>query len=115
VKRGDVVLIAFPFSDLTGNKVRPAIVVSSDIYNKGNQDALFMLISSNIVSPRSIDYVIPSSHSDFQLTGLRTTSLVKVDKIVSLLQSIAKRHLGVLSNDMQGSIDKILVDVLGLN
>ena len=115
MKRGDIVLITFPFSDLKGIKVRPAVVISSDNYNQKGQDALFMLISSNISSPRSSDYFITNSHLDFKTTGLKQSSLVKVDKIVSLLQGICKRKLGVLSKDMQESIDKILISVLGLN
>ena len=115
MKRGDLVLIVFPFSDLKGVKVRPAVVISSDKYNQKSQDALFMLISSNVVNPRSTDYFITNTHLDFKNTGLKQSSLVKVDKIVSLLQSISKRQLGVLSKDMQDSIDKILINVLGLN
>ena len=115
MKRGDIVLITFPFSDLKGIKVRPAIVISSDTYNQKGQDALFMLISSNVSNPRSTDYLVSTGHPDFGKTRLKQSSLVKVDKIVSLLQSIAQRHLGVLSTDMQESIDKILIGVLGLN
>ena len=115
MKRGDIVLITFPFSDLRGIKVRPAVVISSDIYNKKSQDALFILISSNVVSPRATDYLLSSGHPDFKQTGLKQASVVKVDKIVSILQTIAQRHLGVLSKDMQDSIDKILINILGLN
>ena len=114
MKRGDVVLITFPFSDLKGIKVRPAVVISANTYNLTSQDALFMLISSNVTNPRLTDYLISSSHPDFKLTGLKVSSVVKVDKVVSLLQTIAQRYLGVLSKDMQDSIDKILIDVLGL-
>lgn len=115
MKRGDIVLITFPFSDLKGIKVRPAVVISSDTYNQKSQDALFMLVSSNIFNPRSTDYFITNANPDFKNTGLKQPSLVKVDKIVSLLQSICRRQLGVLSKDMQESIDKILINVLGLN
>ncbi len=114
MKRGDLVLITFPFSDLKGVKIRPAVVISSNEYNANSQDALFMLVSSNISNSRPTDFVIPSTHPDFKCTGLLQSSVVKVDKVVSLLQSIAKRKLGVLSSEMQKSIDKILVNVLGL-
>ena len=115
MKRGEVVLITFPFSDLSGTKVRPAIVISSDSYNKTSQDSLFMLVSTKVDNPRSVDYLISNSHPDFKSTGLKNTSKVKCDKIVSLLQNIAKRKLGILSKDMQESIDKILISLLGLN
>lgn len=114
MKRGDVVLITFPFSDLQGIKVRPAVVISSDQYNKRSQDALFMLISSNIANPRSVDYLIQKEHPEFLKTGLKHASLVKCDKVVSLLQATAKRHLGCLSENMQRAIDQILLNILGM-
>ena len=115
MKRGDVVLITFPFSDLQGIKVRPALIISSNKYNKKSQDALFMLISSNIKNPRPIDIVIKYNHPDFKMTGLKKDSLVKCDKIVSLLKETAKRHLGHISEELQKSIDLTLADVCGLD
>lgn len=52
VKQRDIILINFPFSDLTGAKVRPALVVSNDQYNRNNLDALVLAITSNL-SPYS--------------------------------------------------------------
>ena len=114
MNRGDLVLIKYPFSNLQGTKVRPALVISSDKFNKHNRDALFILITSNISNRQAVDYLIDRNHPDFHQTFLKKTSLVKVDKIVCLMQSLAKRKLGTISQSIQGDIDKILKDVLGL-
>ena len=45
-KRGDVVLVPFPFSDQTTTKKRPAVVISSDAYNNISSDIVIMAITS---------------------------------------------------------------------
>ncbi len=47
VRRGDVVIIDHPFSDATGSKVRPALVVQSDTRNSLLQETIIAVISKN--------------------------------------------------------------------
>ncbi|MEZ2229620.1 MAG: type II toxin-antitoxin system PemK/MazF family toxin [Microcoleus sp.] len=47
---GDVVLVPFPFTDQTTNKKRPAVVISSDVYNAEYLDRILMGIISNPVA-----------------------------------------------------------------
>ena len=46
MKRGDVVIIDFPYSDQTGSKVRPSLVVQSDTLNPIRDDAILAIITS---------------------------------------------------------------------
>src|SRR5208337_4736757 len=46
MKRGDVVIIDFPYSDRTGSKVRPSLVVQSDTLNPIRDDAILAIITS---------------------------------------------------------------------
>ena len=48
MKRGDVVLIDYPFSAGGGSKVRPALVVQADRNNRRLQDTIVALITSNV-------------------------------------------------------------------
>lgn len=48
VKQRDIILIKFPFYDLTGAKVRPALVISNDKYNSSKLDAIVLAITSNV-------------------------------------------------------------------
>lgn len=43
----DIVLITFPFSDLTGQKVRPVLILSNDTYNHQSLDLLVCGITAN--------------------------------------------------------------------
>ena len=47
-KRGDVVLVAFPFTDLSTTKMRPAIVISSEKFNRKFNDIVVATITSQI-------------------------------------------------------------------
>ena len=46
--RGDVVLVGFMFSDESGRKLRPALVLSSPAYHRGRQEVIVAAITSNI-------------------------------------------------------------------
>lgn len=114
MKRGDVILIRFPFSDLSSSKVRPALVVSSDNYTQKGRDAIFMVISSNVKNAQNTDLLVKSDSPDFTMTGLKTDSLIRTDKIVILSKALAIRQLGVASFEIMKKIDSKLVDVLGI-
>jgi mRNA interferase MazF len=58
MNKWDVVVLSYPFSDLSAAKVRPALVISSDSYNQNSQDAVFILITSNISRRGPFDVVV---------------------------------------------------------
>ncbi|MEB3311303.1 MAG: type II toxin-antitoxin system PemK/MazF family toxin [Snowella sp.] len=84
VKQREIILINFPFSDLTGTKVRPALVVSSNQYNQNNLDAFVLAITSNL-SPHA--YKILIEVQDLDSGNLPLKSAIRVDKPFSALQS----------------------------
>lgn len=115
IKKGDIILIKFPFTDLTSIKVRPALVVSSDRYNNASNDALFMLITSQTSNMFMDDLLIEANHPEFTNTGLKKPSLFKIDRIVVLAKSIAKRKLGEIGPQISSEISQRLKKVLDLS
>lgn len=97
-KRGDVVLVPFPFSDLSGIKNRPALVVSDDKYNAATNDVIVAQITGNVSGqPRFGDYQI----TGWQAVGLRAPSLVRA-KLATLATRRIRKTLGQFpSIDMQ--------------
>jgi len=92
-KRGDVVLVPFPFTDLTGTKQRPALVVSSDAFNATHSDVILVAITSQIPTRLAGDeLLIPQN--DLPQCGLPKASMVKSSKIVTLHQQLIIRRLG---------------------
>ena len=52
IKRGDIILVPFPFSDQSGQKVRPVLVVSNDHYNNSCDDLIVCGITSRLITSR---------------------------------------------------------------
>jgi len=98
---GTIVLIPFPFAELTNVKVRPALVVSMtrDKY----QDLILCAISS----------VLPAVTGDFEMilqpdknNNLRVPSVIKIDRIVTLKKEDLIATLGILSAEETFSFKK---------
>jgi len=77
--KGDVVVLPFPFSDLTQHKRRPALVVAE----AGGDEVLLCQITSQAVRDR---YAVALNVADFQSGSLKKTSRV-VEEIVALPRS----------------------------
>ncbi|MGE0683821.1 MAG: type II toxin-antitoxin system PemK/MazF family toxin [Candidatus Binatia bacterium] len=93
MKRGTIVLTPFPFTDLSGQKVRPAVVVSRS--DRQGRDVLLAFITGQQPSAlASTDLFIVDSHPDFPQTGLKKSSVVKLDKLVTIEISILLGELG---------------------
>ncbi len=95
-KRGQVVVVDVPFSDHSGMKPRPALIVSDDESHHNLPDVIVCPISSQ---PRH--YRRPGHGDcplrDWRLVGLRHPSTVRVSKVLSVDKQIMRRILGDLS------------------
>jgi len=108
MKKWDVVLLSYPFTDLSATKVRPALVISPDAYNQHGQDAVFVLITTNTNRQSAFDVVVTRAHPDFGTTGLRFDSAIRVDKIFTLRQTLVQRTLGSAGAQLKGEMEKQL-------
>lgn len=113
MKKGDIILVPFYFTDFTSYKMRPSLIVS---YGQSNpQDYIVAFISTIIPHGHSIHethFIIDSRVSFFNNTGLKKTSVVKCDKIMTINQSIIAGLLGELPGDIIKIIDKKLKTAL---
>ena len=91
-RRGDVIAVPYDYSDLTGGKVRPAVIVSSDAYNRAQPDVVAASISSQVARVRPYDHVL----ADWVAAGLRYPSLVR-GRLLTIEQSLIRRTVGQLS------------------
>jgi mRNA interferase MazF len=112
LQRGDIVLTRFPYSDLSGASVRPALVVSQGPIGI---DIVLAGISSVVRSPLPpTDALVDANHAEFPQTGLRTTSVIRIHKLVAVEDNVVVRRLGAVGPILQAEVDARLRLVLGL-
>ena len=116
VNRGDVVLAALPFSDASGSKVRPALVVQSDRNNYRLQDVIVSVITKTVKNTPAeptqllVDLATPEGRA----TNLLHTSAVKCEHLITIDQRLVRRTIGRLSPAMMLRVNDCLKAALEL-
>lgn len=106
-RRGDVIAVPYDYSDLTGGKVRPALVISGNSYNLARPDVVAAGISTQVAKAGPYDHVL----SDWAAAGLRYPSLVR-GRLLTIEQGLIRRNVGHLSARDLLSVDEKLVSFL---
>ena len=108
--RGSVVLIPFPYSDLSTRKTRPAVVVNSMAYYNARAELLLAYVSSQITQAHStLDYLLV----DWQSTGLLKPSFVR-PKLAAIDPNLIVHQIGNLSDSDLQQVDVRLRRALSL-
>lgn len=108
MNKWDVVLLSFPFTDLSATKVRPAVVVSPDNYNQISQDVVVVLITTNTSRHGAFDLLLEKSHPEFLQTGLRYDSAIRIDKVFTLNRRLIVKALGRFGPQLKGAVEQQL-------
>lgn len=115
VKRASVVLIRYPFTDLTDAKVRPALVLTPDHLLPRLEDVLCLFISSAM--PEELlptDFVLETGHQSFLKTGLKRRSVFRTHKLALLHNALVLRVLGEGDQPLMNEVNQRLRLALGL-
>jgi mRNA interferase MazF len=86
----DIVLVPFPFTDLTTTKQRPALVISKTAYNQKTEDIITCGITSNL---QNSDYSVLLDNENLTTGSIPMKSRIKIDKIFTLKQSLINKKL----------------------
>lgn len=115
MKRGTIILTPFPFTDLHGNKIRPALFISND--NRSGEDIIIAFISSVIdfQNLQPTDLLLTESDPGFSDSGLKGSSVFKLDKITTIHKKIVLGELGNLTKSLMGKVNDKLKIALALN
>ncbi len=107
---GEIVLINFPFTNLTDSKIRPALVISEK-----KEDVIVVGIFSKIPDVLKDSWVqIEENESYFSQTGLKKTSIIKTEKIAVIHNSIVKKKLGRLPDEIFALVKEKLRKTLNI-
>jgi mRNA interferase MazF len=78
-----VVLVPFPFDDLSSSKVRPAVCLTEPIGS--HRHVVIAFVTSRVPDkPLATDLVLDASDRDFSATGLRASSTVQLHRLITV-------------------------------
>jgi len=104
----EIVLVPFPYSDLTAAKQRPALIISNSLVNK-SEDRICCLITSNFNNEGII-----IENKNFETGKLPFKSWVKVNRIFSVNEKIIRKKLCKINKDFHSSIISEINKILAL-
>jgi mRNA interferase MazF len=104
VKRGSIQLVPFPFTDLSGKKVRPALVLGCE-----GDDMVVVFISS--VKPKGSVWVHVSPSEE---NGIKVSSYIRYTKIATLDVRMSIGEIGVLEESVLTEISSKIARFLGV-
>jgi mRNA interferase MazF len=106
---GDIVLVPFPFTDQTGVKKRPAVIIISAAYNTAQRDLVIMAVTSQLRPSGAFGEV---TVSDWQASGLIKPSAIK-PVITTVEQALVMRRLGQLTTEDQQALRNAIAKIVG--
>lgn len=95
-EQGDLVLVPFPFTNLTARKKRPAVVVSPDWFNSNFSDVVLVAVTSAVPQKLNPYLEISLTSSDLLSGNLPSTSIIKICKIFTCEQTIIIKKIAKL-------------------
>lgn len=111
--RHKIILISFPFDDLSATKVRPAVCLTDPI--GPHRHVVFAFITSQTpVHPLATDLVLDSSEPDFAMTGLIVPSTIQLHRLITGATVLIRRELGVLPPRLEPALSQCLRHLFGL-
>ena len=102
-----VVLVPFPFDDLSGSKVRPAVCLTDAV---GPHRHVVLAFITSAVPPtlEPTDVLLDPSSADFARAGLRVRSALRLHRMVTVSATIIQRQLGSLTPNLQAQVQQRL-------
>jgi mRNA interferase MazF len=102
---GQVALLPFPFSDLSRNKLRPAVLLAA----AGREDWIVCQITSN---PFGDSRSIPLTPSDFSVGTLQHISYVRPGKVFTAHESLIAAVIGTLKPEMLANVRNAVIAII---
>lgn len=111
--KSKIVLVPFPFDDLSSSKVRPAVCLTGAI-GQHNHVVLAFITSHLPDEPTSSDIILRSEEEDFGQTRLRISSALRLHRMITVNTDLIRRELGQLSSRHQEEIKHKLRELFDL-
>jgi mRNA interferase MazF len=110
--RGDVVLVDWPYSDRTGSKLRPAVVVQADYLNGLIDDTVLVQLTSKAHGIPGTEVTLDPAQEPG--SGLLQVSYAFCPNLMTADQALIDQTIGALSDQAMRRIDACLKSTLGI-
>lgn len=110
MKQRDLILVPFPFSNQSGRKVRPVIVISNDNFNLNSDDILVVGVTSNISKDK---YTLDLTNDNLEEGKLFAKCCIKVENIFRIDKVLAIKKIGKLKIDNLKRIVGVILKIIG--
>jgi mRNA interferase MazF len=107
--KNKVVLVRFPFDDLSGSKMRPAICLTSPI---GPHEHILLAFVTSKLSSEQYDVCLLRTHPDFQQTGLKVDSTIKANRLITIAKKMVLREIGEITTSIATEVQNRVRDLL---
>jgi mRNA interferase MazF len=108
MKQKDIVLLPFPFTNLEESKVRPALIVSNDSFNKRSDDCIMVPLTTVI---EDAPYSIIIDQEDMSSGRLLKPSMVKIDKVFTVEKKLVVMKIGSVNDATFKKIKNKLLEI----
>ena len=112
IEQRDLLLVPFPFSDQSGRKVRPVIVISNNEFNKHSDDALVIGVTSNISKDK---YTISLTNKDLEDGKLSTVCCIKAENVLEVERDLIIKKIGKVNRNVLNNISTKLFEIIKEN
>ena len=108
-----VVLVPFPFDDISGSKVRPAVCLTDAV---GVHRHVVLAFITSAVPPKlePTDVLLDPGSADFARSGLRIRSALRLHRMVTVSATIIQRQLGAVTPNLQARVQQRLQTLFAL-
>ena len=96
ILQGDLLLVPFPFSDQSGRKVRPVIVLGNNEFNEHSEDIIVVGVTSNLSKDK---YAIKLDNKDLEEGKLIISCMIKVENILRLDRHLIIKKIGKIKKE----------------
>ncbi len=108
--RGDVILVEIIFSDGSGSKLRPALIISDNTYNKSRDEVIVSAITSNVKQLHKGDTEI----TKWEEVGLKVPSIATA-VLQTVKKKLIRKNMGQIDEHNFTEIEKNIAKVLSFS
>ncbi len=111
INQKDIFLVLYPFSDLSGSKKRPVLILSKNEFNKKSDDIICCAITTNL--SYGIDNV-GLNNKDLENGNLEFESIIKPYNLFYISKNLIYKKLGKLNSEKFSEVYNKIINIISL-